>query len=254
MSYLEFKVEFNNCMYTRDIKLSTHEYNVLKGYQKISVCQNKKNLILDDDYFDKSSLVSDEARYTIKIKNNICSKPKLLKDFKPIEENKNIVLLLESPHRSEYRDIKIYDRLVPIGPAQGGNLTDAGGAIKAYIHEAINYVIAKNSLSLNNGDYNLIIINPIQFQTSLGSLYNKGLNRNLRNKVWKKIWKIIDSKKCIVQEDFICRLNSYNPDLIINACTYELKKSVKKLLDDKTIISYGINHPAINWNKKKSRF
>mgnify|MGYP004520562413 FL=1 len=254
MYSLKFNVQFNNCMYSRAIKLSNNEYNVLKNSMKISICKSTRALILDDDYFDESSLVNDEARYTIKIKNNICSKPKLLKDFKTIEENKNIVLLLESPHRSEYRDIKIYDRLVPIGPAQGGNLTDAGGAIKAYIHEAINYVISKNSLSLNNGDYNLIIINPIQFQTSLGSLYDKGLNRNLRDKVWKNIWKIIDSKKYIVQEDFICRLNSYNSDLIINACTYELKKKVKGLLDDKTIISYGINHPAINWNKKKSRF
>lgn len=246
MSSLKFKVQFNNCMYSRDIKLSDNEYKALKNSMKISICKSTGDLILDDDYFDESSLVNDEARYTIEIINNKCTKPKLLKDFKPIKGNENIILLLESPHRSEYRSIKIYDRLVPIGPAQGGKTTDAGGAIREYIDEAINYIIKNENLNLN-GNYNLIIINPIQFQASLGSLYTGGLKVGLRDKVWKDIWDISSNNAYIIKENFICRLRKYTPKLIINACTNNLKVDVENLLNIKGFISYRIKHPARNW-------
>lgn len=250
MNILKFKVKFNNRSYSRYIELNDAEYNALKGHKKVSICKSTLDLVLDDDYFDENSLVSDECRYNIKIQKNKCDKPKLLNDFKPIDGNRNIVLLLESPHRSEYRAIKIYDRLVPIGPAQGGNSKEAGGAIRENIDSAITHIIVNNNLSLN-GDYNLIIINPIQFQASLGSIYEKGLKRTLRNKVWKNIWKIKCNNKFIVQENFIYRLKYYDPDLIINACTRDLKNDIKTLLETSHIESYPINHPANNWYHKK---
>lgn len=246
MSNLYFKVYFNKCSYFRNIQLTTQQYNLLQGHSKVSN-YNSTDLILDDDYFDKRSLVSDEARYTIEIKNNICSKLELLKDFKPIEENENIVLLLESPHRSEYRNIKIYNRLIPIGPAQGGSVKEAGGAIKNYINRIINYIILQNSINLNNGNYNFIIMNPIQFQTSLGSIYTGRLQVGLRDKIWTNIWTIQDSNGVyILQKDFENRLKGYKPKLVINSCTYNLKGNVRNLLNN-NFSSYDMKHPANNW-------
>ncbi len=161
---------------------------------------------------------------------------------------KNIVLLLESPHKDEYRSRNIYTKLIPIAPAQGENKLSAGGAIFNYLSEVLKFINEENHNIIPNGNFNLIISNPVQFQTSLVFIHGKPLDRayqTLRDTIWKKIWDIQD-----IQSDFIKRINKYNPHLIINSCTKNLKPYVNEVLENlhnNTVIN--IKHPSFNWSK-----
>ena len=90
-------------------------------------------------------------------------------------------------------------------------------------------------------------MNPIQFQTSLGSIYTGRLQVGLRDKIWTNIWTIQDSNGVyILQKDFENRLKGYKPKLVINSCTDNLKGNVRNLLNN-NFSSYDMKHPANNW-------
>lgn len=108
---------------------------------------------------------------------------------------KNIVMILESPHINEYK----YANENFIAPAIG----KTGELLKKWFYKCI-----KKHLSPNK-KYNVILMNAIQYQCSLGEdtiIY--------RDKLWCNLWFNYNKK-----DDFIKRLKHYNPDIIINACT-----------------------------------
>lgn len=72
-----------------------------------------------------------------------------------------MVLILESPHIDEYDDKKS-----PRGPAYG----KTGENINRWLADILNEAILKNVLMLSSGltQYDLIAINAVQYQTSLG--------------------------------------------------------------------------------------
>lgn len=108
---------------------------------------------------------------------------------------KNIVMILESPHINEYK----YANENFIAPAIG----KTGDFLQRYFYACI-----KSCLS-HDEKYNVILMNAIQYQCSLGEdtiIY--------RDKLWCDLWFNYNKK-----DDFINRLKHYNPDIIINACT-----------------------------------
>lgn len=246
---LEFKVYIDKKQYSQDVNLTEAEYSLLLNANQFIEKKQEEVLVLNNTFFNEDSIVKDEHRYIINIdENKACKKPIILNNS--INTCGNIVLLLESPHRSEYRSINIYKRLVPIGPAQGGRDSEAGGAIAGYLDKAIEHILSNNQLSLL-GSYRVVIVNPIQFQTSLGSLYVGKLRGGLRNKIWNSIWEINDGKSYIVQESFVKRIHDLEPSLIINACTSNLKKNVNNVLNSSAAKydKVNINHPSNNWIK-----
>lgn len=127
--------------------------------------------------------------------------------------------------------------------------SEAGGAIEKYFDGVVK------KIGLDNGNYYLKIVNPIQYQTSLASIHGKplsGFKKTLRNKVWMNIWEYKDSKgKFIFQDEFINRIRSHNPYLIINACTKQLKNNVSKPLQMNSYTYKEVNHPAYNWCRRR---
>lgn len=119
---------------------------------------------------------------------------------------RNIVLLLESPHKDEYTD---GDIARPKAPARG----ETGDNIDRWL----GTVLSRTNADLIEPGCHVIISNPIQFQTSLHAIHRrplKGSWRTLRNKVWITLWRAAHITEC-----FRARLTAYNPSLIINACT-----------------------------------
>lgn len=164
------------------------------------------------------------------------------------EHLKNIVLLLESPHEEEYNYAKGFQ---PIAPAQGST----GNFLNRDIGRVLNTILGETRLE--NGEYRVIIINPVPYQTSLHYLHGhaiKSFYKSLRNSVWKVLW---DNESCF-QAELGQLLGELQPALIINSCTAELKDDVTTFLQGHFphLIIYTTNHPSAWWlghNVKKAK-
>lgn len=100
----------------------------------------------------------------------------------------------------------------------------------------------------------IIVVNRICYQTSLGSYYESGLIKPLRNGIFKGFW-----KNDYFSNDFYNRLFEWNPDIIINASTKDVNKingqefndelgnKIKKKNEklNKEISLFKSNHPGI---------
>lgn len=167
---------------------------------------------------------------------------------------KVILLLLESPHADEYT----YQGgvLCPIAPAQRDAAGGAGHAIREYLHRVLNKL---PSPPLLDDEYALVIANPVPYHcslswlgstpTSTGRIKPKALNSNqgqrVRNHVWQQLWDLD-----FIRQDFLERCNHYQPSLILNCCTNELKTDISRFL---CASGYGqslftTKHPSVNWN------
>ena len=156
-----------------------------------------------------------------------------------------IALVLESPHVEEFKD-----ELAPAKGRTGQNIS------KYLLRNLLNYLttstedniirlFANNTIS--NGVYRLLLINPIQYQCSLG-VSRKGI----RDKVFSECW-----KNHLFVNDFVKRLKLSQPTIIINCCTggqqggdqAGLQKMVQKVIDKhfgSAIRIYGY-HPSTFW-------
>ena len=125
----------------------------------------------------------------------------------------NIVLILESPHKDEYQPGNIN---CPIAPANG----DTGHNIDRYLATVLSRIEMKEGQQLIVPSSHVVISNPIQFQTSLHAIHGKSLEgtwETLRNNVWWTLW---NNSEGHIKQCFRERLvYTYNPSLIINACS-----------------------------------
>ncbi|WP_421193506.1 hypothetical protein [Aeromonas enteropelogenes] len=193
--------------------------------------------------------VSDVWRYTIISRQGLISKKKIQKSSALPFSNFNdrpaldaigtrvIAIILESPHVSEYTAT-----MTPKAPAQGTSNREAGGAIDTYIENVLT------RMHIPCGIYSLLIVNPIPYMCSLGKFFNQKLNTKVRDHVWKEIWKISE-----IRDDFCNALATYQPEIIINCCTKNLKKLVHAEIKKIPTFTktYSTHHPAVNWNKYK---
>lgn len=208
------------------------------------------------DIFQNKHRVPDVWRYILEISNaDIKIMPVIktipLSDFndRPAADatgTKNILLILESPHKSEYKHDKKKFTLKPKAPAQGYT----GRNIESYLSDVLKKISA-----LTDGSYNLIISNPIPYLRSLGVFTDK-LNTKVRDDVWNAVWNITNEKgEYVIRGDFIARCKLYQPKYIINCCTAKLKPSVTDCLLTNKISSnlYTAHHPSAwkYWTKEK---
>lgn len=113
---------------------------------------------------------------------------------------KNILVILESPHKDEYKDIEF------IAPALGKTGMNLDNKFEFKIKE----VIANHEeLKQLNGEYNLILANAIQYPTSLGFSTSK-----FRDRIWLDLWIVNNFRQHLIN-----RINDYRPSIIINLCT-----------------------------------
>ena len=195
------------------------------------------------------------------------------------DHDKTLVILLESPHRDEY--LRNVGR--PIAPAQG----TTGRRLHRYLGEVLRSCPSLHC-SLRTGTTRVILSNPIQFQASLvailGSKERPEENKKIRKKrvkknreavrdaVWKALWNYTHdntSEECReqsanvsfpIRDCFRNRLEKYDPNYIINACTSSTKdmKEMKKCLNNflkchfGTCKRYEVNHPSF-WQIESNR-
>ena len=140
--------------------------------------------------------VTQEFFSMIEITNGKCSFTNSVEN----KEKQNIVIVLESPHRSEYNDVGTAIR------SANGN---TGKKLKANLEQKIDKVIKNGRLKLGDDAYNLYAVNAIQYQCSFGL---KPIQPELRNTVFRTLWPSL-------KVDFLNRIKKLEPIVIINMCT-----------------------------------
>ena len=156
--------------------------------------------------------------------------------------SQTLVIVLESPHKYEYRNYSIDQ---PIAPAQGST----GRCIRDYLMSVIRG--CNHLFDRIDQQTRVLLSNPIQFQCSLISVIEtpgkaKGWQM-IRDEVWMALW-----NRQEIRREFGERLASYGPDFIINACTESGAGDRKDKITDFLAIKcpdaelYRTSHPS-NW-------
>ncbi|MBN2696089.1 MAG: hypothetical protein JXR38_00950 [Bacilli bacterium] len=149
---------------------------------------------------------------------------------------KNILVVLESPHRYEY---DFHGR--PIGLAMGATGNN--------FFRHFTYALSKSRMKIADGDYDVILANAVQYQASCGL---NPLDRVIRDNNWIDVFENNGGKL-----DFKQRIMCLNPKYIINLCTggrntEGLRQRVSDALDQfgyvKGITFAEGNHPA-SWDR-----
>lgn len=155
--------------------------------------------------------------FTLDKRNLFLERNKIDENVKS-EGFRNIVIVLESPHKDEY--INEYQFIAPALGKTGDNLQ--GQFIP----------VLKNTLAnLGTVNYNVFLVNAVQYQCSNGDVLtskNREINPNrLRtDSIWEWFWEKGGS------EDFKRRINLVLPYMVINACTGNIndENSIKNKL------------------------
>ena len=136
-----------------------------------------------------------------------------------------LVVILESPHKDEYRNNCIDS---PIAPAQNNRnnrrIIGTGIGIQEHLLDVIG-LCPNLRCKLSGRETRVILCNPIQFQTSLVAVICSPKWETIRNKVWRTLW---DMPR--IKDEFRVRLASYSPNYIINACTSSLQQHISSSL------------------------
>ena len=165
--------------------------------------------IVIDGAFGCGNRVCDDDRYRISGESQ--GPLKCCQPYAPFD--RTLVILLESPHKDEYGNDCID---CPKKPAQG----TTGNNVRDHLMNVIRS--CRHIHSCLGQETRVILANPIQFQCSLVSVINSGAEsdawKKTRDAVWKALWDIQ-----AIQDEFRVRLDGYDPDFIINACTHDLE-------------------------------
>jgi len=113
-------------------------------------------------------------------------------------QEKNILVILESPHRFEF-------------DASGNPIALMMGKTGNLFFDYFVKHLAKSSLPLVDGLYNLIVCNAVQYQTSCGL---NPINRTIRDQNWLEIYHEKGG-----EQDFKKRIFAIKPRYTINLCT-----------------------------------
>jgi|GEM_PF-5602036 len=195
-----------------------------------------KQKIKDLNMFRYDKAVPDETLCLIK-KEYRCVKVRKIQ--KKIDYNndvcpncKTIVVLLESPHKSEYDK-----NLVPKRPLNSNN------AREKLMNVIGNYISEKDYFK--NGIYRIAIVNPIQFQTSMYEIFKKPLHESpgniIRDTVWDTLW-----KQDSIKDWFLERMSILKPEMIVISTTLQFKLIVANYLCNKgsCVPILYTNHPS----------
>ncbi|MDY0278396.1 MAG: hypothetical protein RBQ97_09980 [Acholeplasma sp.] len=135
------------------------------------------------------------------------------KEYKYSKETEKIVIILESPHKDEYK-VLLPDPL----PAIGGT----GRKLHSFFPEVFLKSGLDNLIGFEKAKYEVILMNIIQYQCSLGAS-----TKLYRDRVFKELW-----KNKFVYDSFENRLKQYNPRIIMNLSTDIGKIEAKKALEN----------------------
>ncbi len=148
---------------------------------------------------------------------------------------KKLSLVLESPHKNEFDQ---YNN--PLRPANGktGNAINSKLSNRPWVNKNLN----------SNYYYEIYIMNPVQYQASCYCVLGNNCSRNNTNQVFRKLFSKLFFN---LRNDFINRINTYMPDMIINCCSScgSLKKTVEVAIKESSF--YSNNHYVIDYHPSK---
>jgi hypothetical protein len=200
--------------------------------------------------------VPDVWRYTVHVRGGVVlplvhvTEPSILSSYpdRPAADaagSKTILLILTSPHKDEYVR-KPNGQLAPKAPAQGRNWLGAGRAIHSYGHDVLRKV------GLADGEYSLLIANPVPYQCSLSSIAPGNpapLDPTVRDHVWRQLFSLK-----VIRRNFLDRCLRYSPRIILNCCTTALRTELTNIICDNFLREDGSGttlfeseHPAVQW-------
>ncbi|ODJ59877.1 hypothetical protein [Brochothrix thermosphacta] len=156
---------------------------------------------------------------------------------------RKIIIVLESPHVDEFSYGKnkkgVLNNIKAIAPAQGRT----GKQIYNNLGNLFNQInCSLADIKPKESQFEVILINPIPYQTSLSTLTSDKINMTLRDKVWKALW----FNETNLQQNFSTLLKGFSKnDIIINACTKVLKSYPQEIIK-KYFSGYKFeaNHPC----------
>jgi hypothetical protein len=248
---IEIQLESNN---TIRLPIRKNAYRQLEIIESIRSNYNldKCSKIEIRDIFTERNRVGDAWRYKLKKEFDCCFKLLSLKnksniffhskyfDRAALDANSipAVVIIIESPHKEEY---SYKGDLAPIAPAQG----KTGEKINDLFEELFNKQIANELAEYAIEEFNVIICNPVQFQTSLFFAHGHPLTRpgvaSIRDRVWRAL---------MAYDHFKTRLITYKPKIIINACTAKLKGEINRIIRETKELDAGLfywadSHPCM---------
>lgn len=195
----------------------------------VSVAFNRNILI----NFTNKQKVLDEIRGYLIYDNNSwcfvgCNQYLFMQRSQPFNK---LALILESPHKDEYSP-----KFTPLRPANG----KTGENINLKLHTR-SFIQNLNT----SFDYEVYLMNPIQFQCSCYCFLTNNSNSTITKKIFRALF---NKNKGNLRNDFIKRLQNYNPEVVLNASTSGLKQGVvKSAINEalKNIQYYEDNHPSV---------
>lgn len=180
-------------------------------------------------FFNDTKRVPDVIRYCI---NGIEAQPVCEVVVGGQQPQNGFVLVLESPHKSEYNRE---------GEGQRPAIGNTGDRICEYLNCVLHQIAEHCREDVEECQY-VILANAIQYQASLhGTHGGKYTLDHLKNAVLPVMWS--DQH---VQCDFLSRLEQYQPRTILNARTKLLSPWISALIRNHypTTSLYEIHHPS----------
>ena len=177
------------------------------------VTESKGDNIDDFEYY---SYYKCPDQYVGKIKNVIKKKRFWRKNINKFDCSDPIfVLLQESPHQDEYEYDEDVSKRVPIGPSNGGTGVKIWKCLRKKLGElGEDYGKYK--------DFSLILMNPIQYQCSLGRE-----TKHYRTRMFRKIFSKDDLGERILE---ICKIST--TVVILPAPTSAVKQKIEEFLNE----------------------
>lgn len=150
------------------------------------------------------------------------------------DQRPTIVVVLESPHKFEYRNTDVAHPIAPACGLTGVKIQDV----------LLDMLIDSSGVTLRENT-RLIIANPVPYQTSLYSIcryrdLSPYTRCRIKSGVWNALWNYTS-----IREDFEKRMRSYSPYITINACTTEFAGRVNEaILALRIGLLYQTEHPS----------
>jgi len=211
-----------------------HLTSTSRQWERLHAGYSRNGVIrLPDDQFDGDKAVPDEVRYEWKGGSLY-----LVPRPRPVRPGA-VVIILESPHQHEYTLA-----FTPIGPLQKpASRTRLRNYLPGLLREA-----------QVPDDVDVVLVNPIQYQTSLHRLhqpmYQAGVSTAIRDAVWKALWGLEVADIMVYQRDFLNRMDKYQPSLVINSCTAGVKGIVDEVLKSNGYPVVGVTQHPSYWSSK----
>jgi hypothetical protein len=206
---------------------------IIENDSKYSYEKNGEKFI-SEDFFSNPKIVKDITRFYLKHNKSW----KLInhkmgdteKDLKINPSKKNIVVLLESPHKHEYSK-----KFHPIGPAKG----TTGDNFYNYFCSHVIPILTSHGIRLDGRmRYEICFSNPVPYQSSLYEITKiEELDKTIRNTVWRELFKYCKA-------EFEKRIESYEPKIILNGCTSDLKDEVEEAIKSVQCEKMKVSHPS----------